>query len=111
MEFANLFKRCPGLTVGIDELAFILADIATRGRRLAWVILSTACRANERSKYKIIVSPIPGRIQKLFGLLGTKQSSAPQLANRFPDVLQLCSRAEGRVDDRKFSSSQRTDRE
>ncbi len=27
------------------------------------------------------------------------------------DVLQLCSRAEGRVDDRKFSSSQRTDRE
>jgi integrase len=28
-----------------------------------------------------------------------------------PDVLQLCSRAEARVDDRHFSSSPRTDRE
>src|SRR5262249_42070586 len=73
-----------GLTVWIDKLAFILADIATPGRLLAWWILSTAGHANESSKHKVIVSPAPGRIQKLFGLLGIKQSGALQLANGFP---------------------------
>src|SRR5262249_36437902 len=69
MDFANLFKRCPGLAVWIDELAFVFTDIATRGRLLAWRILSTACRANESSEHKTIVSPIPGLIQKLFEAL------------------------------------------
>ena len=69
MEFANLFKRCPGLAAWIDELAFILTDIAIGGRLLAWWILSTACDANKGFEHKNdCKSDTWANSKKLFGL-------------------------------------------